>query len=47
LGPEIAYYPVDNAELVVGSIIIEVKESSLFGKVKQSDELYFKVKDSF
>lgn len=47
LGPEITYYPVDNAELVVGSIIIEGKESSLLGKVKQNDELYFKIKYSF
>lgn len=47
LGPEIAYYPMDNAELVIGSIIIEGKESSLFGRVKKNDELYFKVKYSF
>ena len=47
LGPEIAYYPVDNAEILIGVIMIDGKESSLFGRVKNNDELYVKVKYSF
>jgi hypothetical protein len=45
--PEIAYYPYDNIELILGVHIIDGKESSTFGKMKDSDDIYFKTKVSF
>ncbi|MBU1339808.1 MAG: hypothetical protein KKD56_12180 [Acidobacteria bacterium] len=47
LGPEIAYYPIDNAELLIGAYIIDGKPTTTFGRVKDNDEVYFKVKYSF
>lgn len=45
--PEIAYYPVDNAEVTLGVLWIEGKSSTTFGRVKNNDEMYLKVKYSF
>jgi len=47
LGPEIAYYPIDNAELLIGAYIIDGTSTTTFGRVKGNDELYFKIKYSF
>ena len=45
--PEIEYSPVDNAYISLGIRIIEGKNTTNFGKVKDNDEVYFKVKYSF
>lgn len=47
LSPEIAYYPVDNAELTLGARFIDGKSATTFGKMKDNDEMYLKVKYSF
>ncbi|HAF06987.1 MAG: hypothetical protein QME48_06475 [bacterium] len=47
LSPEIAYFPVDNAELTLGIRLIDGKDTTIFGRLKDKDELYFKVKYSF
>ena len=47
LMPEIAYYPVDNAEVTLGLRWIEGKDTTTFGRVKDNDELYIRVKYSF
>lgn len=47
VSPEISYYPFDNAEIVLGTLIIGGKDTTTFGKVKDNDELYLKVKYSF
>lgn len=45
--PEVHYYPVDNAELSLGWRVIDGKESSSFGRMKDQDEMFFRVKYSF
>ncbi|MDY6970595.1 MAG: hypothetical protein SVR08_18360 [Spirochaetota bacterium] len=45
--PEISYYPYDNIELIIGAYIIDGKDTTTFGRVKDLDELFFKVKGSF
>jgi hypothetical protein len=45
--PEIAYFPIDNAELTLGIRLIDGKDTTTFGKLKDKHELYFKVKYSF
>jgi len=45
--PVLAYYPIDNAEILVGAYIIDGKSSTTFGRVKKNDEVYVKVKYSF
>lgn len=47
LSPEISYRPVDNAEITLGARLVDGKDTTTFGKLKDSDELYFKVKYSF
>jgi len=47
LSPEITYYPVDNAEITLGARFIDGKNTTTFGKLKDNDEMYFKVKYSF
>jgi hypothetical protein len=47
LSPEIAYYPVDNAEVILGVRWIEGKVTTAFGRVKDNDEFYIRVKYSF
>ncbi len=46
-GPELAYRPVDNAEILIGAHIIEGKANTAFGRMKDNDEVYLKVKYSF
>jgi len=45
--PEINYYPVPNAELLLGVRFIDGKSSTVFGRMKDKDELFVKVKYSF
>ncbi len=45
--PEVAYYPFDNAEVIIGYRFIDGKENVVFGQVKDNDEIYFKAKYSF
>ncbi len=45
--PEIAYYPVDNAEIILGLRLINGKTTTTFGKIKDTDEGFVKVKYSF
>lgn len=45
--PEITYYPLDNAEIKFGVSILEGKETTTFGAVKNNDEAYLRVKYSF
>jgi hypothetical protein len=47
LSPEITYSPVDNAEITLGTRFIDGKGTTTFGKVRDNDELYFKVKYCF
>lgn len=47
LSPEIAYHPVDNAEITLSACFIDGKNTTTFGKVKGNDELYLKVKYNF
>ena len=47
LGPEVAYYPIDNVEILLGAYIIDGKPTTTFGRVKDNDEIYFKVKYNF
>ena len=47
LMPEIAYYPADNSEIIMGARLIEGKNTTSFGKVKDNDEVYLKFKYSF
>ena len=46
-GPETTYYPMDNVEILLGAHIIEGKNTTAFGRVKDNDEAYLKVKCSF
>ncbi len=45
--PGITYYPTDNAEIQFGVRIIEGKNTTAFGRVKDNDEVYLKIKYSF
>ncbi|MCK4385085.1 MAG: hypothetical protein KAW52_02355, partial [candidate division Zixibacteria bacterium] len=45
--PEISYYPLDNTEILLGVYLIDGKETTNFGRVKENDEAYLKVKYSF
>jgi hypothetical protein len=47
LSPEITYKPAGGAELSSGYRMIEGKASTTFGKMKEYDEIFFKVKYSF
>jgi hypothetical protein len=47
LSPEITYIPMDGMKLSSGYRMIEGNESTTFGKMKEYDEIYFKVKYSF
>lgn len=47
LAPEISYSPVQNAVLTVGCRLIDGKDNTTFGMLKDRDELLFKVKYSF
>lgn len=45
--PEMTYDPADNSEIVIGGHIIDGKETTAFGRVKDNDDVYLKVKYSF
>lgn len=45
--PEISYYPLDNTEILLGVYLIDGKETTNFGRVKENDEGYIKAKYSF
>ena len=45
--PEISYRPIDNAELSLGTRLIEGSNNTTFGQLKDNDEIYFRVKYSF
>ncbi len=45
--PQITYMPMDNFEIAVGARIIDGKGKSLFGTLKDRDEVYLRVKYSF
>ncbi|MBE0432684.1 hypothetical protein IBX73_04355 [candidate division WOR-3 bacterium] len=45
--PEISYRPIDNAELTCGTRLIQGSNNTVFGRLKDNDEVYFKVKYSF
>ena len=47
LGPEVTYLPRDNAEINVGFRMLEGKSTTTFGRVKDNDEVYVKIKYSF
>ncbi len=45
--PTMSYYPYDNIEFTFGGNIIDGHDTTTFGKVKDLDEVFFKVKGSF
>lgn len=47
LGPEISYRPMDNLELAVGAYLFGGKSGTLFGNLKDQDQLYFEATFSF
>lgn len=47
LSPEISYRPVDSGEITLGARLVDGKDTTTFGKLKDSDELYLRTKYSF
>ncbi len=45
--PETSYYPTDNVELTLGTFIMEGKETTMFGQMKDQDQIFLKAKVSF
>ena len=45
--PEISYRPYDNLELTMGIYLFEGKSGTLFGNLKDQDQLYFEIRRSF
>ena len=45
--PEISYYPADNVELTLGTFILEGKETTMFGQMKDQDQIFLKARVSF
>ncbi len=45
--PEISYYPADNVELTLGTFILEGKEGTMFGQMKDQDQIFLKARVSF
>ncbi|MCS7228914.1 MAG: hypothetical protein N2252_06820 [Candidatus Kryptonium sp.] len=45
--PQITYNPIDNLELAIGGRIIDGKGSTTFGRLRDRDEIYIRVKYSF
>ena len=45
--PQISYSPIDNFEFVLGGRLIDGKGKTMFGRIKDRDEVYLKVKYSF
>jgi len=46
-GVEFTYYPWDSTEIIVGVILIEGKDASAFGAMRDDDQVYCKCKVSF
>jgi hypothetical protein len=47
LNPEVSYFPYDNAEINFGFRILEGEKGTTFGRVKDNDEVYLRVRYSF
>ena len=47
LSPEVIYEPVDNVEITLGLRWIDGKNTTTFGRVRDNDEMYFRVRYSF
>jgi len=45
--PQICIYPIDNAEISIGCIIIQGKNTTTFGRAEDHDEIYIRMKYSF
>jgi len=45
--PQISLYPIDNAEITIGCIMIDGTDSTTFGRAKNNDEFYLRMKYSF
>ncbi|MEO0162516.1 MAG: hypothetical protein ABIL39_05570 [candidate division WOR-3 bacterium] len=45
--PEISHQPIDNCELILGVRLIDGKDGTSFGRLKENDELVLKVKYNF
>jgi hypothetical protein len=45
--PEISYKPVEDCEISIGLRLIDGKEETNFGMMKEDDEVFLKVKYSF
>jgi hypothetical protein len=45
--PQICLYPIDNAEISIGCIIIQGADTTTFGRAKDNDEFYIRMKYSF
>jgi hypothetical protein len=45
--PQICLYPIDNAEITIGCIIIQGEDTTTFGRARDNDEFYIKMKYSF
>ncbi|HUI90944.1 MAG TPA: DUF1302 family protein [Chitinivibrionales bacterium] len=45
--PQVTWYPIDNAEIALGARLIDGKNGTYFGKIKNDDEVFARVKYSF
>ena len=45
--PEIVYRPIDNAELAIGARLIEGSDNTAFGRLRDQDEVFFRMKYTF
>lgn len=45
--PEFYYYPMDNLEICLGVRILDGKETTVFGRLNDNDEVFLRVKGSF
>ena len=45
--PELYYYPVENAEILLGIRVIDGENTTLFGRIRDNDEFYVKLSYTF
>lgn len=45
--PQISYSPIDNFEFSLGGRLIDGKGRTMFGRIRDRDEVYLRVKYSF
>jgi hypothetical protein len=45
--PELNYYPIDNSRITLGLRLLEGSEKTVFGSLRDNDEIYFRVRLSF